>query len=137
MNNARCHVWRYKYCNPVIVFRSRSIEPITITADGSLAEGPYILADLVGVVGTLAFGEVHSFAVVASEEGSHPASAPASAPAPELPAPAPVPAPASAADTYTPFAVQMQSALGGWHVLPGRTSPVESARGGRRGGERA
>ena len=77
---------------------------------------PYILVELVGVVGTLAFGEVQLFAVVAFEEVYPLAFAPAFAPEPE-----PAPEPASAADTCTPFVVQRQFALGEWHVPPDRT----------------
>ena len=89
---------------------------MTITAGGSLAGEPYILAETVGVVGILAFEEVRLFAVAAFEEASPlafvPAFAPEPAPALEL---------ASAADTCTPFAVQTRFALGEWHVLPDRT----------------
>lgn len=81
--------------------------------DGRTAGGACILVELVGVEGTLAFGGVHSFAVVAFEKGYRPASALASAP--ELPAPA------SAADTCTPFVVRRRFVLGGWRVPPDRT----------------
>jgi hypothetical protein len=68
----------------------------------------------VGVVGTPAFGEAQSFAVVAFEEVCPPASAPASAPEPE---PELEPALelelASAADTCTLSVVRRQFALGG------------------------
>ena len=89
---------------------------MTITAGGSLAGEPYILAEMVDVVGILASEEVRLFAVVASEEAYPPAFAPAFAPglAPALEL-------ASAADTCTPFVVQKRFALGEWHVLPDRT----------------
>ena len=119
-NYARRQVWGYKYCEPIILFRSRArgdTESTTVTVDGSPAGEPCTLVALVGVVGTLAFGEAHLFAVVAFGEGYRPASAPASAPAPL----GLEPALASAADTCTPFVVRRRFALGGWRVLPDRT----------------
>lgn len=119
INDARRHVRGYKYCGSIFLFRSEvrgNTKPMTITAGGSLAGEPYILAEMVGVVGILAFEEVRLFAVVAFEE-AYPlafalAFAPELVPAPEL---------ASAADTCTPFVVQRRFALGEWHVLPDRT----------------
>ena len=100
----------YKYCRSIILFRSRvrgNTKPIKITAGGSLAEEPYILAEPVGVVGTLAFEEVQLFAAVAFEEAYPPASEPASEPELE-----PEPVLASVAGTCTPFVVQMRFVLG-------------------------
>lgn len=91
-----------------------------ITAGGSLVGEPYILAEPVGVVGTLAFEVVQLFAAVAFEEAYPPASEPASEPGPG-PEPELEPVLASAAGTCTPFVVQMRFVLGGWRVLPDHT----------------
>jgi hypothetical protein len=107
-------LWVNHFVSTECEARQGNTKPMTITAGGSLAGEPYILAELVGVVGTLAFEEVQLFAAVAFEEAYPPASAPASEPEPE-------PGLASAADTCMLFVVQRRFALGEWHVLPDRT----------------